>query len=68
MSATLSHFDGSFIQSVLNQENQQHIRTMLVKLPQEYHGVASANFAHFIQSARVAFSHAIEKFFLKLSV
>jgi EmrB/QacA subfamily drug resistance transporter len=61
---TVSHFDGSFIQTVLNQEGQQHIKDMLAKVPAPYHASAMENFNQFVASAREAFSRAVDGVFL----
>ena len=62
-----SHFDGSFIQSVLNQENQQHIKSLLDKLPPEYHSTALTHFNHFLDAAKADFSSAVSYVFLVAS-
>jgi EmrB/QacA subfamily drug resistance transporter len=59
----ISHFDGSFIQTVLNQEGQKHIREMLDKVPVPYHDSAMNNFNQFIASAKVSFSDAVDSVF-----
>jgi EmrB/QacA subfamily drug resistance transporter len=59
-----SHFDGSFIQTVLNQNGQQHINDMLSKVPAPYHQAAVNNFQHFVASAKTAYSHAVDSVFL----
>ena len=61
---TLSHFDGSFIQTVLNPEGQQQIRQVLTKLPGSYRATAMNNFDQFISSAKLSFSHGIDGVFL----
>jgi EmrB/QacA subfamily drug resistance transporter len=61
---TASHFDGSFIQTVLNQDAQQHFKDMLSKVPAPYHETAMNNFNHFIASAKVSFSDAVDSVFL----
>jgi MFS family permease len=61
---TASHFDGSFIQSVLNRDNQQHIRDMLEKIPASYRTNTTADFNRFVNAAKVSFSEAIDKVFL----
>lgn len=63
-SNTISHFDGSFIQTVLNQEGQKHIREMLDKVPVPYHETAMNNFNQFIASAKISFSDAVDWVFL----
>jgi hypothetical protein len=64
LGATASHFDGSFIQSVLNQDNQQHIKDLITKLPAASRPVAVASFDQFVDAAKLAFSHAIDNVFL----
>lgn len=64
---TPSHFDGSFIQSLLNQDNQQHLRDLLEKLPPANHATALVNFNHIVGSAREAFSSAVSYVFLVAS-
>lgn len=59
-----SHFDGSFIQTVLNKDAQQHFKDMLAKVPVPYHESAMNNFNHFIASAKVSFSDAVDSVFL----
>jgi EmrB/QacA subfamily drug resistance transporter len=59
-----SRFDGSFIQGILNPDNQQHIRTLLLNVPAPYKASAIENFNHFIGSAKAAFSNAIDNVFL----
>ena len=61
---TASHFDGSFIQTVLNQDGRQHISDMLSKIPAPYHANAMSSFNHFIESAKVSFSNAVDRVFL----
>ncbi len=61
---TASHFDGSFIQSVLNPENQQHIRSMLATLPPANQAIATNNFERFIGAAKLSFAHAVDNVFL----
>jgi EmrB/QacA subfamily drug resistance transporter len=63
-SNTASHFDGSFIQTVLNRDGQQHIRDMLSKVPAPYRPSALNNFNHFIGSSKVSFSDAVDGVFL----
>jgi MFS family permease len=63
-SNTASHFDGSFIQTVLNQDGQKHIKDMLAKIPAPYHASAIENFNRFVTSAKTAFSHAVDGVFL----
>jgi hypothetical protein len=62
-SNTISHFDGSFIQTVLNQEGQKHIREVLDKVPAQYHETALSNFNQFVASAKVSFSEAVDGVF-----
>lgn len=64
MGASGSHFDGTFIQSVLNQENQQHIREMFSRIPAASRSQAASNFDEFVRSAKIAFSDAIDGVFL----
>jgi EmrB/QacA subfamily drug resistance transporter len=64
---TTSHFDGSFIQSVLNQDNQQHVRTLLDKLPPASHSTVLTHFNQFVNSAKGAFSDAVSDVFLVAS-
>ncbi|HEU4633604.1 MAG TPA: hypothetical protein VFS22_06450, partial [Flavisolibacter sp.] len=64
LGASGSHFDGTFIQSVLNQENQQHIRELFSKVPAAYRPQVVSDFDHFVTSAKVAFSDAIDSVFL----
>ena len=61
---TLSHFDGSFIQTVLNPEGQQQIRQVLTRLPGPSRTTAMNNFDRFISSAKLSFSHGIDGVFL----
>ncbi len=61
--ATESHFDGSFIQAVLNQDNQQHIRDLIAQLPPASRPAAIASFDQFVGSSKLAFSHAIDNVF-----
>jgi EmrB/QacA subfamily drug resistance transporter len=63
-SNTASQFDGSFIQTVLNRDGQQHVRDMLAKVPAPYQPTALSNFNHFIASAKVSFSDAVDGVFL----
>lgn len=63
-SNSASHFDGSFIQTVLNQDGQQHIKDMLSKVPAPYQSSALNNFNHFVASAKLAFSNAVDGVFL----
>jgi MFS family permease len=63
-SGSASHFDGSFIQTVLNRDGQQHIQDMLSKIPAPYHDSATNNFNHFVASAKVSFSDAVDSVFL----
>jgi EmrB/QacA subfamily drug resistance transporter len=62
--ASGSHVDGSMIQSVLNQENQAHIRELLGQFPPERQPQVTADLNHFIASAKVAFSDAVDSVFL----
>ena len=59
-----SPLDGSFIQTVLNRAGQEHIKDMLAKLPEPYHASAMKSFNHFVASAKVSFSDAVESVFL----
>jgi hypothetical protein len=61
---TISHFDGSFIQSVLNRGNQEHIRDILEKIPEAYRTGTTADFNQFVAAAKVSFSEAINNVFL----
>jgi EmrB/QacA subfamily drug resistance transporter len=61
---TISHFDGSFIQSVLNRDNQEHIRDILQKIPEAYRTGTTTDFNQFIAAAKVSFSEAINNVFL----
>jgi EmrB/QacA subfamily drug resistance transporter len=61
---TVSHFDGSFIQSVLNREGQGHIRDMLQKIPEAYRSGTTTDFNHFVAAAKIAFSKAVDNVFL----
>jgi EmrB/QacA subfamily drug resistance transporter len=58
------HLDASLIQGVLNQENQQHMRTMLQQLPESSRALVTDQFNHFILSSKVAFSDAIQGVYL----
>ncbi|MGN6399430.1 MAG: MDR family MFS transporter [Flavisolibacter sp.] len=64
LGATGSHFDGSFIQLVLNRENQEAIRGMLSKAPPAYQQQLNSNFDHFVNAAKIAFSDAVDGVFL----
>ena len=64
LGATGSHFDGSFIQLVLNRENQDAIRGMLSKAPPAYQPELNTNFDHFVNAAKIAFSDAVDGVFL----
>ncbi|MGN6163169.1 MAG: MFS transporter, partial [Flavisolibacter sp.] len=64
LGATGSHFDGSFIQLVLNRENQDAIRGMLSKAPPAYQPQLNTNFDHFVNAAKIAFSDAVDGVFL----
>jgi MFS family permease len=59
-----SHFDGSFIQGVLNPDNQQHIRSMFSRISPAQQTMVNKNFDHFIASAKVAFSDAVDMVFI----
>jgi EmrB/QacA subfamily drug resistance transporter len=59
-----SGIDGSFIQNILNQNNQQHIRGLLSNLPGGARQTAEKNFDHFLLSAKTAFGHAVDSVFL----
>lgn len=61
---TQGHFDGSFIQAVLNPEKQQQIKGLISKLPAASQSRAITDFNHFIASSKLAFSHAINNVFL----
>jgi MFS family permease len=63
-SSSAGHFDGSFIQTILNQDGQKHIKDMLGKVPEPYKEDAVVNFNHFIASAKVSFSNAVDGVFL----
>jgi EmrB/QacA subfamily drug resistance transporter len=56
--------NGSIIQGMLNPENQEHIRTMITKLPSPAQANASSGFTHFINASKIAFSGAIDNVFL----
>lgn len=58
------HFDGSYIQAVLNPDNQQQIRELLQKLPAESHEKVTAEFNQFIEAAKVGFSSSVDTVFL----
>lgn len=58
------HFDGTMIQAVLNQDNQQHIRELLSNVPAEMRPQVNDNFNQFIQTAKITFSHAVDGVFL----
>ncbi|WP_276134735.1 MDR family MFS transporter [Polluticoccus soli] len=58
-----SHFDGTMLQSVLNQTNQEHIKQMLAKVPPNMQQQVYSNFEHFIGLAKVAFSAAVDSVF-----
>lgn len=60
---TQGHFDGSFLQGVLNPGNQVQLRTMLTKHSPDAQ-VANSQFDHFIASAKTAFSDAVDSVFL----
>jgi MFS family permease len=64
LAASGSHFDGSFIQLVLNRENQQGIRNMLARASAVDRPRLNANFEHFVGSAKIAFSDAVDGVFL----
>lgn len=61
---TGGHFDGTMIQSVLNQENQQHIQGLLSRVPEELRSKYAADFNHFVASSKIAFSDAVDSVFL----
>ena len=58
-----SHFDGSYIQQVLNQQNQEAIKSMFSNVPAGVRPTIVADFNHFIDSAKVAFSDAVGSVF-----
>jgi EmrB/QacA subfamily drug resistance transporter len=62
--ATASHFDGSFVQGVLNPQNQQQIRGLIQKLPAANQPLITRSFNHFVGSAKVAFTTAVDDVFL----
>jgi len=59
-----NEMDGSIIQGVLNPDNQEHIRTMIAKLPSSTQTVINSNFNHFITTSKAAFSDAVDSVFL----
>jgi EmrB/QacA subfamily drug resistance transporter len=59
-----SHFDGSFIQGVLNQSNQEHIRAAISKIPASMQPEVTKDFKQFLSSAKIAFSDAIDNVFI----
>lgn len=59
-----THFDGSFIQNVLNHQNQEVIKGMLSKVPLPMQDQVNASFLHFIELAKIAFSDAVDGVFL----
>ena len=62
------HFNGSFIQTVLNPAAQQHIREVLDKIPGEQHAAVIANFNGFIISAKSAFSRSVDAVFIVAAI
>jgi len=58
------NIDGSFIQGVLNPDNQERIRSMFAKLPVSQQPVVNNNFNHFISSSKIAFSNAVDMVFI----
>lgn len=56
--------NGSIIQGVLNPQNQQHIRTMIAKIPSPGQTIINNNFDHFINASKTAFSNAVDNVFL----
>jgi EmrB/QacA subfamily drug resistance transporter len=58
------NIDGSFIQGVLNPDNQERIRSMFAKLPASQQPVVNNNFNHFISSSKIAFSNAVDMVFI----
>jgi EmrB/QacA subfamily drug resistance transporter len=63
-----NHFGNSFIQNVLNPANQQHIRELFVNIPEQNRSAVSANFDHFISSAKTAFSNAVDAVFIVAAI
>ena len=59
-----SHFDGSFIQGVLNQGNQEHIKEAISKIPADLQPNVTKDFTQFLYSAEIAFSDAIDTVFI----
>lgn len=62
------HINGSFIQAVLNPDQQQHIRGVLENVPAALRPSAISNFDKFIISAKDAFSYAIDNVFIVAAV
>lgn len=58
-----SHFSGSFIQNVLNRENQEAIRALFSKVPAAMQSSINADFVHFIDKAKHAFSDSVGSVF-----
>jgi EmrB/QacA subfamily drug resistance transporter len=56
--------NGTIIQGILNPENQQHIRTMITRIPSSSQAGVMGNFNHFISSSKIAFSDAVDNVFL----
>lgn len=56
--------NGNVIQSVLNPDNQAHIKTLLTQIPPEQRAAASGSFDEFLEAAKTAFSHAVDNVFL----
>ena len=57
-------FDASFVQAVLNHDNQDHIRTLLSRLPDANRQLVTDQFNHFVNSSKGAFSDAVSQVFL----
>ena len=57
------HFEGSFIQEVLNPRAQAGIKSLLASLPEPQQEQAYSNFNHFVGSAKAAYTDAVSSVF-----
>lgn len=60
--------NGTFIQAVLNPEQQQHIRQLLQQVPANQQPVVQQQFNHFIGAAKTAFSQSIDTVFIVAAI
>ena len=65
---TADHFDGSFIQGVLNPDYQQQLRQTMQQLPAGQRESVTSSFEHFLFAAKVGYSNATGGVFLVASL